>query len=92
MPKKRPAPPAPHPHIQVSLTVDERDAIDTAKLRLRRFAALAFHMFECDEASCSCSDDEAALGVGDLLLVMQDDLATIDATFNAADVRSEGAR
>ncbi len=92
MPKKRPAPPAPHPHIQVSLTLNERDAIDSAKARLRRFVALACHMFECEHSALADYGDEAQHGVGELLFVMSEDVATIDDTFKAADARSAGAR
>lgn len=73
----------------VTLTLTERDAIDAAKARCRHFAALACTVLDADDLEL---DNDAEVGVLDLLSAIREDLATIDATFKAADARQRGKR
>ncbi len=67
--------------INVSLTVDERDAIDAAKGRIRRLVPLAISRADL----VTPQDDDG--GVPDLLEIIGEEIDKIDATFAAADVR-----
>lgn len=80
---KKPAPPL--SPINVALTIVERDAIDAAKGRLRRLIAIT-RKVTGSESEDSETEDSAA-EIEDLLDVMAEDIATIDATFKAADGR-----
>jgi hypothetical protein len=73
--------------IQVALTMDERDAIDCAKNRIRRLATLAAHVLDHDDELLA--DDSSPLGpaLADVLDLVVEDIGTIDATLAAADTR-----
>lgn len=82
-------------------TVDERDAINHARARLRGCITILSQLLEGDDAwpldadtSCRIDDrtrdDVEAYGV--LLEDLRDGINTIDTTFEEADVRAGGAR
>jgi len=74
--------------INVSLTINERDAIDAAKGRASRLVALASAVMNTDEIAVILDDDAP---VAELLDVIRESLQQIDATFAAADVRKATA-
>jgi hypothetical protein len=72
----------------ITLTLDERDAIDTALHQLRGCRALARHLIDIEEESLIEEDDrgEAASVVAD---AVESAIASITASLQSADVRQE---
>ena len=69
--------------INVSLTTDERDAIDAAKGRALRLTAMASRLIDGGDGN----DDVDPAGLRDLLDLIQEDLTMITAQFAGADHR-----
>jgi hypothetical protein len=70
--------------VHITLTLDECDAIDAAKSRIRRLASLLSDLID-QKRDYGHKDSEPAMA--DLLDVILQDLETIDGTFAAADTR-----
>ncbi|HWF83602.1 MAG TPA: hypothetical protein VG222_02080 [Vicinamibacterales bacterium] len=71
--------------VHTSLTTDERDAIDTAKRRIRTLTALLALVLDQDDAD---EDPDVQLGVLDLLDVVNEDARVLDTVFAAVDQRT----
>jgi hypothetical protein len=69
--------------INVSLTIDERDAIDAAKGRALRLTEMAARLIDGGDGD----DDVDPAGLCDLLDLIREDLTMITAQFAGADDR-----
>jgi hypothetical protein len=70
--------------VHLTLTLDECDAIDAAKSRIRRLASLLSDLID-QKREYGHKDSEPAMA--DLLDVILQDVETIDSMFVAADTR-----
>ena len=92
MPKKPPTRETNDAHlINVSLLLDERDAINTAKGRVRRFVAVASKLVEERDAAFEFDEEDLA-AIADVLDIIREDINAIDAVFAHADERQRKAR
>lgn len=88
-PAREPQPVAPQPEMNVSLSIDERDAIDRAKGRIRRFSALiTSYSYVCKDGLST--DDDAEDAIGELTELMYEAALEIDEAFTSADFRAQG--
>lgn len=74
---------APSAEAQVSLTLDQRDAVDLAKSRLRGCVTLLFRAVDHHNFQTHDTEDHEAIGC--LIDDMRAAIETIDDTFKAAD-------
>ena len=70
--------------VHITLTLDECDAIDAEKSRIRRLASLVSDLID-QRREYGHKDSEPAMA--DLLDVILQDVETLDSTFAAADTR-----
>jgi hypothetical protein len=70
--------------VHITLTLDECDAIDAAKSRIRRLASLLSDLID-QKREYGHKDSEPAMA--DLLAVILQDVETIDCMFAGADTR-----
>ena len=89
--KRATAPAAPQ-HMNVRLSIDERDAIDRAKGRIRRFSALitAHSHVDTDMLPLDGIVVDAEAAIGELSELMYEAALEIDGALTAADARREG--
>lgn len=79
--------------VNVTLSFDERDAIDTAQRRIRAFAAVLSTVVGIEEGTELLGEDKE-LCAGELAYIIYEDAMKIEAAFQSADKRKQkgGAR
>ena len=75
--------------MSVRLTIEEREAINQAKYRIRRFSALlTAYSYVSGHGDGSPVEDDAQDAIGELMEVIYEAALKIDEAFSSADVRA----